>query len=542
MKKVLAIVLVTFLIAGCSQPVRQETSSEARLGAAFESCDELNLEYRGGVSRSGAKNTGSLPLVEWIEDQTLYEANVNLDEDKDGIACEITTFVEDANEAGGQTSDQDIESDLEVSRNGYESVCDFGEHDFAPEEFEIWSKKTGFCTGPTGWFEAIKDSPLPNTWDPSGQESSIELCKIQNSPELQNRAFPVGSQILQYQNMFPRPGARLLIVGVAGTDSLPSNQRPESDYAYLGKFIAQWVNGMDDFSDDFEVRFNDEYIKLDIELESFGVAHYSDANSKNFGKYLEGYVRPHLADIDGVLVVTTPGTKRGVLEQGALGGYVVNGKFVPVMSVPPATFSTRFVRDFPMILPMEIIHEWGHAGSGLDDPNGSNYFQNEKEGDPDDLGMGGWGLQSTSKTDRTAWNRWITGFLRDEQVICADTSGTHALKATSVMTQEKKILVVPLDNEHVLVAESIRATGLNYKLGFESEGLLVYEVNTADVRQHYGAKLILPEGRVAERRIPLIVPDAPLKPGESVTHKGFKITVLDAIGQGNFVELTAPPN
>jgi hypothetical protein len=440
-------------------------------------------------------------------------------------------------------------SDLSLSDglnlNGYSNLCASGQFDSDWEGLYEWASKTGFCVGPTSWLAAVPDNGLPSSWNVDLRPLDVEPCKIlnfdpgPNSQDPTNRAFPLPSQVEQYENFFPKPDSKLLIAGVVGTDSAPAEGTPASDYAADGQFIQQWVNGMNDFGDDFEVHFSPGYLDVGGGLKDFGITHSSSREKRQaFADDVLAMLDEQLnLDIwDGVIIVTTPGTPRGVIEQAAL-----PWKNKAVMTIPPKTYTTRFVPDFPMIMPMWVIHELGHVGSGLDDPNGSNYYQNRQGGDSTDLGMAGWGLQSTSLTDRLGWNKWITGFMRDEQVICADPTepASYAIKASSIVTTDEKIIVIPLSDRRVLVLESIRATGLNYKLQPESEGLLIYEINTEDQRREHGARLLLGSGRQPERDIPLIVPDAPLKAGESIVHEGITIRVLEAADHADWVEITS---
>ena len=453
------------------------------------------------------------------------------------------------NESPSSDSPGDLETNFvaneESNRNGYSEFCEYGTFDADWGELYEWGRKTGFCIGPTAWVDAIPDDDFPSDWLGDQASLEIEKCKLlnfdpgPNSQDPTNRAFPLPHQVDQYASFFPKPSGRLLIVGVSGTDSATSAGTPATDYAPDGEFIEHWVNGMNDFGDDFEVHFSPTYFDLGESLKNYGISHSSSREKRQvFADRVLARLDQELNfdQWDGVIVVTTPGTPRGVLEQAAL-----PWKNKTVMTIPPKTYTTKFVPDFPMIMPTWVIHELGHVGSGLDDPNGSNYFQNRKDGDPTDLGMAGWGLQSTSLTDRLGWNKWITGFLRDEQVICADPGkpGTFAIKASSVISQGEKIVVLPVSDSRVIVLESIRATGINYKLQSESEGLLVYEINTQDQRREHGARLILGPGREPERDIPLIVPDAPLKAGESVTFGDLTITVLEVADHADLVAISS---
>ena len=58
----------------------------------FKNCTELNKAYPGGVALPGAINSGGVTKKEPKYDKILYIANKKLDRDKDGIACEKSSF------------------------------------------------------------------------------------------------------------------------------------------------------------------------------------------------------------------------------------------------------------------------------------------------------------------------------------------------------------------------------------------------------------------------------------------------------------------
>ncbi|WP_245592256.1 excalibur calcium-binding domain-containing protein [Ectobacillus panaciterrae] len=55
----------------------------------YKNCTELNKDYKGGVARSSsAKNKGGKTYYKPFVSKELYDANKQLDRDKDLIACE----------------------------------------------------------------------------------------------------------------------------------------------------------------------------------------------------------------------------------------------------------------------------------------------------------------------------------------------------------------------------------------------------------------------------------------------------------------------
>jgi hypothetical protein len=108
-----------------------------------------------------------------------------------------------------------------------------------------------------------------------------------------------------------------------------------------------------------------------------------------------------------------------------------------------------------------------------------------------------------------------------------------------VKTSNEKLLVVPLSGSEVLVVESQRAAGLNYKLPQSSEGALVYYVNIAEKRQGYGYKVLGVKGKKISTD-PFLLADWTLKDGESLNFKGIQIEVVESGEFGDVISVSKP--
>jgi len=79
-RKLSALLVFIFVLA----PYTQANAAVKK----FKNCTELNKVYPGGVAKPGAVNKGGGIKKEPTIDAALYQANINSDRDKDGIACE----------------------------------------------------------------------------------------------------------------------------------------------------------------------------------------------------------------------------------------------------------------------------------------------------------------------------------------------------------------------------------------------------------------------------------------------------------------------
>ena len=70
----------------------------------------------------------------------------------------------------------------------------------------------------------------------------------------------------------------------------------------------------------------------------------------------------------------------------------------------------------------------------------------------------------------------------------------------------------------------------------ESEGALVYTVDTSATDNEYGLKAVYSTSKKIYRQ-PFILSDAPLKRGESVTTNGLKITNVESGDFGDVIKV-----
>jgi hypothetical protein len=241
--------------------------------------------------------------------------------------------------------------------------------------------------------------------------------------------------------------------------------------------------------------------------------------------------------------VYPPGTSLDVASQAGGGGYLhtKEGVVKHVITASPLTYKkgTNFHTTF-VLHPMHVLHEMFHPGAGLEDHNGSGFWQNGNSGNPDEAGMGNWGLMSHSMTDLLTWEKWLLGFALDKQIFCQttfETKSTYWLAPSGVKTAKQKLLVIKVNDHEVLVVESARAAGFNYKLPKSSEGALVYTVNTEETRAEYGLTLLRPQGTAINAK-PFVMSNSSLQKGEYVTYKGIKIQVTEAGPFGDVVTVS----
>jgi hypothetical protein len=129
----------------------------------------------------------------------------------------------------------------------------------------------------------------------------------------------------------------------------------------------------------------------------------------------------------------------------------------------------------------------------------------------------------------------LLGILNDDQIRCVtnQASTTHWLSPVESITTKPKGVVIPLSSTTAIVIESRRRLGYDINMGKNTEGALVYKLDT---KVRYGlspVKIVYP-ARSIDREWET---DATLRLGESVTTDGWKITVIENGAFGDVVKV-----
>ena len=421
----------------------------------------------------------------------------------------------------------------------------YGPCDFDPKISKEWAPLQNYmfgiyeCLGPVKVLPAKLTSSKPRTKVTAVQNLELlEKCKIENSSNSnQTRAFPNSSQKeMARWRLHPGPNTTIQVVPIFTPDAqVQSGSTPQRDYGKYFKFLTDYYKYVSDGPSTFRIRVPENYIEFPKALTPYTITHHASQEQQEkqraLGKEIIAAVDSKIDFVgaDMVLVVVPAETKFNVMEQGGLGFAEADGQQLRLMSFAQQyTLKDGIKRNRGFMAPMWWMHELYHIGTNLEDHNGSNYWQNMQSTDPAEAGMGNWGLMSMSKTELTTWEKWLIGLTLDSQVRCASTSNPslHWIVPSSVKSTKSKLLVIPISSTKVVVIESIRAAGLNYMLPKESEGALVYTVDTSIADSEYGFKVISGSKKPISRE-PFILSDAPLKKGQSVSVEGVKITNVE---------------
>jgi M6 family metalloprotease-like protein len=129
-----------------------------------------------------------------------------------------------------------------------------------------------------------------------------------------------------------------------------------------------------------------------------------------------------------------------------------------------------------------------------------------------------------------AWERWLVGWLDNDQIHCMEGKSTSKLITPIQRKGGLKAVIVPISFTKVLVIESRRAEGVDKNL--KKSGALVYLIDSA-VQSGMGPLKIYPADNSDNRRL-----ESTRAVGESVTVEGITVTVKSSDKDGDLVEVT----
>lgn len=417
----------------------------------------------------------------------------------------------------------------------FTSVCDLDPN--SPSEWREIEKHLSQITCPS-FYKFIPYS-LPNSQPSSalsGDDSllSIESCKIlQPSGQFYPWRGFVDSSNSQMVNYFkkyssPRPIMKIQLIPISWPGLLYSGT-PKADYGRYIDFLKSYVENISDVPTEVKTSIPDRYFQMPNSLDFYNDIAEHGKPTPQRSIFWQDAIKVSDSEIDfssttvAILVVTpnTPIEKFGSNPDG--NGMSSEGEIPHILSLPP--LNTKVVhRNSIFATPQMLIHELTHAGLDMGD-----YYN-----------TGIWSHVGVGRFDPLGWDKYISGFWSDSQIHCVspEVKSTHWIVPSSAKGPYKKLIVIPVSKNKVLVAESIRSAGYKYKLPKSSQGVLVYSVDVSITSHGDGTDVYRAQSRTTDKRGQEDLKyDAPLKKGESAVVKSVKISVLESGDFGDVVKI-----
>lgn len=429
-----------------------------------------------------------------------------------------------------------------------------------PKISKIWnetrllmSKRNPFL-GPWRLDPRLPSRQVPNA-NISARDSldNVSECKLPmsvSSNVLRGFVTPGQERFDYWQTkLHPGPDTVYQIVGLQAPDAAARpGQTPSKDYGHFLQFLSDWTSYISDYGSTAEFRVLDKYLTIEKRLKPLKIKHGpAGPGHEVLAREIEKVIGDSIdfSDVDLVIFLVPSGTDASVIQQSSI-SVKLTGKNIHMatfMSPAISKSNANSMTEPWFSTPMGWLHELHHVGYNYEDSHGDSEFtgfthQRKTTGH---LGTGDWGTLAGSFTDLLGWQKWLGGFWQDEQIRCVSSQGTttHWLSPATVKTKNEKLLVIPLSQTEVLVVESQRAAGLNYKIPKSAEGALVYYINIAETRPNYGYKVLLAKNEKINTK-PFLLSNAPINPGQYLTFRGIEIRSIEAGLFGDVIAVTRP--
>lgn len=183
--------------------------------------------------------------------------------------------------------------------------------------------------------------------------------------------------------------------------------------------------------------------------------------------------------------------------------------------------------------PWIFIHEAIGHHSGLNDQLGDG------KGALGNPGMGGWGQMAGINGDFIVWDKWLIGFIDDNQIACVTESNsqTYWIRPNSIRNKGIKGVVIPIEEQQAIVIESQRSSGYNFKIPKKFEGALIYKIDTSVQVNELGARLLNTENTPYDGISGMWYGEATLRNGETYLYAGWRISVIESGEFGDVVKV-----
>jgi hypothetical protein len=419
------------------------------------------------------------------------------------------------------------------------SVCD--PDPLTPPEFkkiQDWMRSRTHCEHPIRFV----DLKLPDTKPKSvlsAVGTNLEPCKLKPTTPYETVGFRpfswnFGGDI------------QLQVIPMQFSD-YPTTNKPIDDYGHYFKYLKEMFYKISDGNTRINFIVPDKYFELGKPLSYYAIPGEKETtnftwNKMDINKYKSDYYRVADQNLDftGIVMAVQ------VLPLNTNPDYIPHSANFRMDEMRTNEGTVRFNYIWPVpslgeiksvmgVDPWLHLHEFMHANGILTDHIGDQAGRTGPN-----LGSGNWGHMSGMLTDFLVWDKWLAKMIKESQVSCTDPNATttHWIRPNEAFGDFLKMVVVPVSATKAIAIESHRAGGANYKFTKESEGALVYLVDTEDTRPESGIHVVRPLNRkTSVNSGPFVLSDAPLKLNESLTLQGYKITVVEAGAFGDVVKV-----
>jgi M6 family metalloprotease-like protein len=348
-----------------------------------------------------------------------------------------------------------------------------------------------------------------------------------------------------FSSGFPIKPERMSLINTPTVQFIPVDfegmrvtSKPRDDYKDVTDTLQAFFKAQGTKQINIDFRMPDDYADLPKKVEDYGLdvdffaGGFTGQKSENYWSYVRAAIKlvdPQIdfTGVETIVIASPPGIKNTqigafIAEAATLGSGFATSE---------GTIQNVLIRGNDEIRDLDNwTHEFGHM-LGMNDLRNTLDKGNQKSD-----GLGFFDLMANPNLpELLVWQRFLLGILNDDQIRCVtnQASTTHWLSPVESITTKPKGVVIPLSSTTAIVIESRRRLGYDINMGKNTEGALVYKLDT---KVRYGlspVKIVYP-ARSIDREWET---DATLRLGESVTTDGWKITVTENGAFGDVVKV-----
>jgi hypothetical protein len=364
----------------------------------------------------------------------------------------------------------------------------------------------------------------------SNDYSNISSCKLVNGSNqiTVNQSFQQNPYRVRNTKLI-----RALIFPVDFLDLIGTSD-PKKDFASITEEVSQYYKQLSDNRTVFNWTIYPKYVRYESKVVD---ANLGGRTANGYGVFSEKAMNLAKQTLDlssfDLIVYAPPLTTSR--DQIAIGPAFPSSNSSQVSAT--MLDGQSYGQSFPFL---NLAHEIGHL-MGLADLynfDAANESANSGSKSAFELQfkyMGVFDLMNWANgagVELTAWNRWLTDLITDDQIRCLPSTSTTTLLAPIEVGGGIKGAVIPLSTTEAIVIESRRALRYDKNLSKDSEGALVYKVNTSTSTGLGPMRIV---GRPGSTDI--LHRDASLKLGQSYEVSGYLIKVIESGVFGDVVKV-----
>ncbi|MEM6395587.1 MAG: hypothetical protein AAF741_04510 [Bacteroidota bacterium] len=351
------------------------------------------------------------------------------------------------------------------------------------------------------------------------QNKTKAICKLPRVVD-----GPIALGFPKVEGLAPSIGELNMTVLFVDFNDVPATKSTDRVFSIINPIAPNFYEEISYGRLELNLMPNHEWLRLSQPSAHYGKAIYKGEPHLNFIQEAVDLAkhRVDFSETDVVLVMSNPDA-----EAIALGPVFKSLDSTWHIKAPGASISVGITSGYDLNHwgGLWLAHETGHT-FGLPD-----LYDFEGENQLRSVGTFGiMGTQAGNAPGFFAFERWVLGWIDDNQIVCHDSGETEVELEAIEKIGGTKAIIVPIDSTSALVVESRRKIGVDTRT---KEGALVYLVNTA-LSGGNGPIQVKP-GVKSEYEF---LQDAPMTKGETYTFDNVTVEVIASNKASDKVKVT----